>query len=121
MTSPVSSADQAGGGFPHFLDGDVLVVLAHDQTYHLHARTLRLHSTFFRRLLSEDRAAKLSSKTRKEGVKITYRVELQLPHDDQAGTGSLVLRVSHVHLTGLGSWLNSIFYSFSMIADAPVV
>jgi len=98
MSSPASKTSRPGSGFPHFLDGDVLVVLSHKQTYHLHSRTLRLHSTFFRRLLSEDRAAKLSSKTKKEGVKIIYRVELQLPHDDDTGTGSLVLRVSLVLL-----------------------
>jgi len=98
MSSPTSTSNQPGGGFPHFLDGDVLVVLSHKQTYHLHSRTLRLHSTFFRRLLSEDRAAKLNSKTKKEGNKIVYRVELQLPHDDQDGTGNLVLRVSRTPL-----------------------
>jgi hypothetical protein len=80
--------------FPMFDDGDVLVVLSANRQYQLHARTLRMHSDLFRRLLAEEHSTKLSSRAKKEGVKVQFRIELQLPRDDAHGVGRFVLRVS---------------------------
>lgn len=97
MTSTVAfKADQ----FPHFEDGDVMVLLSASRTYQLHSRTLRMHSPFFARLLTEERAAKLSPRAKKEGVKTYYRIELKLPGEDEEGVGKLNLRVSQ-HLSPL--------------------
>jgi len=80
--------------FPHFEDGDVLILLSASRTYQLHARTLRMHSPYFARLLLEERAAKLSPKAKKDGINTLYRIELKLPGEDEEGVGSLHLRVS---------------------------
>lgn len=98
MTDTMSDALE--NEFPRFNDGDVLVVLSQSRQYQLHSRTLRLHSAFFRRLLTEERATKLSSKARKEGVTATYRVELRLDNGIDETHGKLVLRVrSHSNPT----------------------
>ncbi|KAI9713689.1 MAG: hypothetical protein M1828_001378 [Chrysothrix sp. TS-e1954] len=70
--------------FPHFSDGDVLVVLSPSNTYHLHARTLRLHSTTFEHMLSDENAARLNNRARRDGVTVRWRVDLKLP-DGEAG------------------------------------
>lgn len=81
--------------FPHFEDGEVTILLSASRTYQLHARTLRMHSPYFARLLISERAAKLSPRAKKEGIKTLYRIELKPPAEDQEGVGQLHLRVRY--------------------------
>ena len=62
--------------FPKFADGDVLIVLSSTRTYYLHSGVLRRNSTTFAKLLDESLAAVLSSKAKKEGVAIRFRLDL---------------------------------------------
>ncbi|KAI9695887.1 MAG: hypothetical protein M1836_006004 [Candelina mexicana] len=62
--------------FPHFDDADVVIHLGGGRLYHLHASVLRRNSTFFAEHLTEENGAVLSSKAKKEGVTVRYRVEL---------------------------------------------
>lgn len=94
QSTTTSMPTTKGNAFPHFEDGDVSILLSASRSYQLHARTLRMHSPYFARLLLEDRAAKLSPKAKKEGVRIQYRIELALPAEDEEGVGRLHLRVS---------------------------
>jgi len=93
QSTTTSKSTNKGNSFPHFEDGDVTILLSASRAYQLHARTLRMHSPYFARLLLEDRAAKLSPKAKKEGVRTLYRIELRLPAEDEEGVGGLHLRV----------------------------
>ena len=94
--STTGSRNAEAGGFPYFTDGDTYIVLSPSRQYHLHSRTLRMHSTLLNDMLTEDNAAQLSSKARKEGITMRYRVELDMPGSDIniGHVGRLRLRVS---------------------------
>lgn len=62
--------------FPKFADGDVVVVLTSGKAYQLHATVMRRNSTLFAEMLTENRAAQLLPKAKKEGVTVRYRMEL---------------------------------------------
>lgn len=81
--------------FPKYNDGDTLVVISPDQQYQLHAATLRNSSGYFRDELTEENAVQLAAKAKKNGIKIRWRLELDLP-TDLGGTevGELARRVS---------------------------
>jgi len=80
--------------FPNYKDGDVLLVLSQTRHYQLHSRTLRMHSKFFKDMLTDEKAAQLNSKARKEGNCVRYRLELELNSDDEQGVGQFAMRVS---------------------------
>lgn len=88
-TNPVIEGD-----FPNYKDSDVLIVLSQTRQYRLHSHILRLHSDFFKEALTEDRAAQLSSRARKEGKAVRYRLDLELDERDGTGIGSFKSRVS---------------------------
>ena len=60
--------------FPLFRDGDVRIVITGFRQYHLHSSILKEISPVMRELLSEDYAAKLSSKAIKKGVTTRHRL-----------------------------------------------
>ena len=62
--------------FPRFDDGDVVIGLPGGRLYLLHTAVLRRNSAYFSDLLDEDLGAKLTTKARKEGVNVRYRVDL---------------------------------------------
>lgn len=61
--------------FPHYHDGDVLVVLSANRYYQLHSQTLCLSSTYFRFVLTEDNAAQLSPAAKKAGAVVRWRFD----------------------------------------------
>lgn len=95
--------------FPQYSDGDVLIVIRPGLQYQLHSHNLCSNSDVFQKLLTEDSAANLAPKIRKNGNKTRWRVELQLPDEDEDGVGKLVIRVRpcpgicslHVHWRNL--------------------
>jgi len=62
--------------FPEFADGDVLVVITAARRYKLHSTVLRRSSPTFATLLDEVAAADLSSKVKKRGMTVKYRLHL---------------------------------------------
>lgn len=62
--------------FPHFVDGDVLVITTASRRYKLHSTVLRRCSPTFATLLDEDAAVTLSKNARKKGVTTRYRLHL---------------------------------------------
>lgn len=62
--------------FPHFADGDVLIVITATRRYKLHSATLRRSSPTLVALLGEDAAADLSKSAQKKGVTTRYRLHL---------------------------------------------
>ena len=62
--------------FPKFVDGDLQVTLPGGRIYQLHAGVFRRSSKLFSTLLAEDLGAVLSTKAKKEGVMIRYRIDL---------------------------------------------
>lgn len=103
--------------FPQYSDGDVLIVLNPELQFQLHSLTLRTNSTFFREVLTDESGVVLAPKAKKNGVRIRWRVELQLPSadgdDDGEGgeAGKLKLRVRVLLQPAMGGeeWL--VFYS----------
>ncbi len=65
-----------GSRFPKFVDGDVLINLSSSRTYYLHSGVLRRNSTILAKLLDDSHAAVLSSKAKKEGVTMRFRLDL---------------------------------------------
>ncbi|KAL9118902.1 MAG: hypothetical protein Q9187_004541 [Circinaria calcarea] len=61
--------------FPKFPDGDVMIVLSGGRVYRLHASILRHSSDLFACLLPEEHGATLSSKAKKDGATIRYRLD----------------------------------------------
>lgn len=62
--------------FPNYGDGDVAIVVSPLKTYQLHSGVLRRYSNYFADVLSEEAAANLSTKAKKEGITIRYRLQL---------------------------------------------
>ncbi|KAF2843216.1 hypothetical protein M501DRAFT_1028033 [Patellaria atrata CBS 101060] len=81
--------------FPNYRDGDVRIILSNTRKFQLHSDTLRNSCNLFRKLLTEDRAAPLSTKAKKDGVVVRYRLHMtERPPDDNDGnanTGRLQL------------------------------
>lgn len=76
--------------FPKFHDGDVMIVLSGGRVYQLHASVLRHSSELFARLLLEEYGVILSSRAKKEGMTIRYRLDWV---GDGTETGHFVHRV----------------------------
>lgn len=62
--------------FPHFADGDVLVIITASRRYKLHSTVLRRSSPTFATLLDEEAAVELSRNARRKGVTTRYRLHL---------------------------------------------
>lgn len=79
-------------GFPHCQGGDVLIVLAPDKTFTLHAVMLRRHSSYFARELTLENATHLK---RGLGLTIRYRFDLiDRPGPSEKGPGRFNRTVS---------------------------
>ena len=72
-------------GFPVFPDGDVIVFITTGRVYQLHSSTLRRHSPFFKENLTEEHAAQLLPKAKKEGIVTRFRLDLTKTSDDGCG------------------------------------
>ena len=62
--------------FPEFADGDVLVVITAARRYKLHSAVLRRASPIFSALFDKYAGADLTSKMKRRGVSIKYRLHL---------------------------------------------
>lgn len=62
--------------FPHFADGDALVIITASRRYKLHSTVLRRSSPTFATLLDEEAAVELSRNARRKGVTTKYRLHL---------------------------------------------
>ena len=62
------------GVFPHFKDGDLLIILNGSRQYQLHSTMLRSISSRIKDLCSTQGGAKLTSKAIKRGMVIRYRM-----------------------------------------------
>jgi hypothetical protein len=91
-TSPKSST------FPHFADGDTLIVLSANHTYRLHSSVLRTGSTYFAKELAEENGAQLTKKARDHGVTLRYHMQLLPPREE--GTMQVGKKRKSVHRTG---------------------
>jgi hypothetical protein len=81
MPTPVkaSAATQAPvvqDDFPHFIDGDVLIVVTPSRRYKLHSDILRRSSPTFMALLDQDAAVNLSKLAKKKGVTTRWRLHI---------------------------------------------
>lgn len=69
--------------FPHYHDGDVLIVLSDKHHYQLHSQTLCINSAYFRLVLTEENVAKPSPSKRQTGAVVRWRFDLSPnPTDD---------------------------------------
>jgi hypothetical protein len=84
--TPTPSATMPGSedNFPEFADGDVLVVITAARRYKLHSAVLRRASPIFSALFDKYAGADLTSKMKRRGVTIKYR--LHLTENPEAGT-----------------------------------
>lgn len=82
-TPPKATMPGSENEFPHFNDGDVLVIITHTRRYKLHSAVLRRSSPTLVALLDESPAADLSKYAKKKGVTTRYR--LQLVENPNAG------------------------------------
>lgn len=62
--------------FPEFADGDVLIVISAARRYKLHSTVLRRASPTVSALFDKNAASELSSKMKRRGVTIKYRLHL---------------------------------------------
>lgn len=62
--------------FPHYADGDVLVIITPVKRFQLHASMLRRNSTTFEHMLVPAAAAQLNARAKRDGVTILYQLEL---------------------------------------------
>lgn len=59
---------------------DVEVALAHDREHRFHSSVLCRYSTLFEHLLTQENAARLSTRAKSQGVTTRFRIELhELP------------------------------------------
>ena len=77
--------------FPKFADGDVFIHLSAGRVYALHAGVLRRNSTRLAELLDDANGANLSTRAKKEGITIRFRLDLVRA---ETGPGTLVAKVS---------------------------
>jgi hypothetical protein len=54
--------------FPHYTNGDVLLIISTTQYYRLHSQVLCTHSDFFRESIASTPLAKLSATARRENL-----------------------------------------------------
>lgn len=80
MSAPPNTTMQAPpkvvNDFPHFADGDVLIVISASRRYKLHSQMLRRVSPTCVALLDEDAAAELSKNAKKRGINTRFRLHL---------------------------------------------
>ena len=62
--------------FPKFADGDLIISIPGSQVYQLHSGVVRRASKTLAKFLTEDQGAVLTSKAKKEGAVIRYRLDL---------------------------------------------
>lgn len=77
--------------FPKFADADVLIYLSAGRIYALHAGVLRRNSTRLAEVLDDANGATLSTKAKKDGTTVRFRLDLVRA---DVGPGNLVARVS---------------------------
>jgi hypothetical protein len=81
--APVVQAPVVQDDFPHFVDGDVLIIITPSRRYKLHSDILRRSSPTFMALLAQDAAVELNKYARKKGVTVRYR--LHMVKNDKGG------------------------------------
>ena len=64
------------GGFPHFNDGDLLIILNGSRQYQLHSTMLRSISSRIKGLCSMQGGANLTSKAIKRGTVVRFRMHM---------------------------------------------
>lgn len=76
--SPTPTATMPGSEdqFPEFADGDVLVVITAARRYKLHSTVLRRASPTISALFDQHAASELSSKMKRRGMTVKYRLHL---------------------------------------------
>ena len=76
--TPIPTASMPGSenSFPQFADGDVLVIITAARRYKLHSNILRRASPTISALLDQNAASELSSKMKRRGITIKYRLHL---------------------------------------------
>lgn len=62
--------------FPHFVDGDILVVISTTQYYKLHSQVLSAHSTYFADQITNKPGPRLTAAARRENHP-AYRFEFK--------------------------------------------
>ncbi len=78
MATPLKST------FPHFVDGDVLIIISTTQHYKLHSQVLSAHSSFFANEFTSNPGPRLNAAARRESH-ATYRFEFHRPTDGSFG------------------------------------
>ena len=76
MRTPTQAPPVAQDDFPHFTDGDVLIIITPSRRYKLHSDILRRSSPTFTALLDQDAAVDLSRNAKKKGVTTRYRLHM---------------------------------------------
>jgi hypothetical protein len=76
MPTPATQAPAVQNGFPHFIDGDVLIVVTPSRRYKLHSDILRRSSPTFMALLDQGAAVDLSRQAKKKGTTTRYRLHM---------------------------------------------
>jgi hypothetical protein len=74
--APVAQAPVTQDDFPHFIDGDVLIIITPSRRYKLHSDILRRSSPTFMALLAQDAAVNLNKYAKKKGVTVRYRLHM---------------------------------------------
>ena len=85
MASPIKSA------FPHFVDGDVLIVVSTTQYYKLHSQVLCAHSTYFSEQITSEPPPRLNAQARRENLP-ACRFEFKRSQDGSFGEFVRVVR-----------------------------
>ena len=85
MSSPKQSI------FPHFLDGDVIIVVSTTQYYKLHSQVLASHSTYFSDHFVRNPGPRLNAQARRDNL-AAYRFEFSRPLDNSFGEFIRVVR-----------------------------
>jgi len=76
MPTPAQAPPVVQDDFPHFTDGDVLIIVTPSRRYKLHSDILRRSSPTFMALLDQDAAVDLSRNAKKKGVTTRYRLHM---------------------------------------------
>ncbi|EMC94027.1 hypothetical protein BAUCODRAFT_219049 [Baudoinia panamericana UAMH 10762] len=99
---------EEGAAFPHFNDGDVLVVISGARQYKLHSSLLRGSSIFFRIHLRDEWAAKLCTWATDRGVTTRYRFELRDSEDDPVSDSEIPYKLQMTGLDEMGRPINAL-------------
>jgi hypothetical protein len=92
--------------FPNYGDGDVAIVVTPQKTYQLHSGVLRRYSHYFADVLAEEAAANLSTKAKKDGITIRYRLQLVKTQFGAIGTFHRLVSAQRHPLNILYSYLS---------------